>query len=428
MGTPHFASASKGPRPFIDGNGNTFLSQALKVIDVSHWEGDIDWGKVAASDVDAVIVRIGYGMGHLDSKFERNYKGCQSVGLPFGVYLYSYAYDANCARREGQFVASVLSEHGLDNDIPIFYDLEEWHWTGHTPPTSPGIYNEIFEAFCDAVESSGYTSVYVYSYLNYFQTRLTSTSIRNRAAWVAQYGRKCSFSFSTPENQRAWQYTDSGTCSGIDNSAVDISAFSVFPYFASRYCLYGFIDVFQSTPHQQDIGWLKQEGIATGYSDSTFGGMIPVYRQDMAAFLFRMAARDGAVSDSWQPSATQKTVFSDVTSSTPHCREIWWLGSTGISTGYVDRTFGGMVPVYRQDMAAFLYRLAGSPDFDSNSVINRFSDVNLSTPHYKEILWLAHSGISQGYSDGTFQGMTPVYRQDMAAFLHRFANNFKAKL
>jgi lysozyme len=425
MGTPHFESATKGPRSFIDGDGNVFLSKAIKVIDVSRWQGDIDWSEVASTDVDAAILRIGYGMGNMDSKFDRNCKACISVGMPFGVYLYSYAYDADCARREGQFVASVLSQYGLDEDIPVFYDLEEWQWSGHTPPKSASVYAEIFDSFREAVEASGYTSVYVYSYYSYFQSRLDTASIRNRAAWVARYGQRCGYDFSTPENERAWQYTDAGTCDGIDGSAVDISAFSLFPYFADRICLYGFNDVFLSTPHQGDIGWLKQAGIASGYSDGSFGCMVPVYRQDMAAFLFRMAARDGAVGSSWQPTADQKRAFSDVSESTPHCREIWWLASTGISAGYVDGSFGGMTPVFRQDMAAFLYRLAGSPKFDVDAGDWVFTDVDASTPHCKEILWLAQTGISEGYPDGTFRGMTPVYRQDMAAFLHRFANSFK---
>ncbi len=108
----------------------------------------------------------------------------------------------------------------------------------------------------------------------------------------------------------------------------------------------------------------------------------------------------------WKPSAADWKRFNDVTSSTPHAEDILWLASAGIATGYSNGTFGGMRPVYRQDMAAF----------------KRFNDVTSSTPHAEDILWLASAGIATGYSNGTFGGMRPVYRQDMAAFLKRLAD------
>lgn len=90
------------------------------------------------------------------------------------------------------------------------------------------------------------------------------------------------------------------------------------------------------------------------------------------------------------------------------------------------REYRGMSSVVRQDMAAFLYRWAGSPEYmPLNTDMHRFCDVDRLTPHAKEIWWLASTGISEGWldSDGsrTFRGMSPVTRQDMAAFLYRLA-------
>ena len=90
------------------------------------------------------------------------------------------------------------------------------------------------------------------------------------------------------------------------------------------------------------------------------------------------------------------------------------------------REYRGMSSVIRQDMAAFLYRWAGSPEYTpSNADMHRFRDVDGATPHAKEIWWLASTGISEGWlePDGsrTFRGMSPVTRQDMAAFLYRLA-------
>ncbi|KAB8288598.1 internalin [Bifidobacterium ramosum] len=126
--------------------------------------------------------------------------------------------------------------------------------------------------------------------------------------------------------------------------------------------------------------------------------------------------------------------FADVTSKTPHTEDISWLASTGISTGWTrkdgTREFRGGQSVTRQDMAAFLYRLAGSPDFDASKAKNPFKDVTKKTPHYREILWLASTGISTGWKERngsyTFRGMDTVKRQDMAAFLHRLADYAQA--
>ncbi|RYQ55911.1 Ig-like domain-containing protein, partial [Bifidobacterium pseudolongum] len=194
-----------------------------------------------------------------------------------------------------------------------------------------------------------------------------------------------------------------------------------------------FTDVSGSTPHSQDILWLAAAGVSTGYTNADgsfrFEGMTVVYRQDMAAFL-RREARNRGVGDaaSWKPSAADWKRFRDVDRNTPHAEDILWLAHAGISTGWKEAdgtsTFRGMSPVARQDMAAFLKRLAAKAGKDGGvKPKTDFTDVTAATPHRAEIQWLGGSGISQGYrnADGSwrFEGMTSVYRQDMAAFIHR---------
>lgn len=124
--------------------------------------------------------------------------------------------------------------------------------------------------------------------------------------------------------------------------------------------------------------------------------------------------------------------FEDVNANTPHAEDIQWLADNGVTEGWVDstgkRTFRGMDTVKRQDMAAFLKRLATKNLGVKDSSYNRnpFADVNKRTPHYKEILWMAGTGISEGWTEAngtkTYRGMSDVVRQDMAAFLHRLGN------
>ena len=198
-----------------------------------------------------------------------------------------------------------------------------------------------------------------------------------------------------------------------------------------------FTDVTAKTAHADDISWLAAQGISEGWqmADGTrqFRPLARVARADMAAFLFRPARSWGVVSDSWQPTATQKKAFSDVTDKTPHAREIWWLASAGISNGtkvgsaYEFRPYENVI---RRDMAAFLFRLAklqgrgGASDSWSATAKQKaaFRDVTASTIHATSIWWLASSGVSEGWTVGSgreFRPASPVARADMAAFLHR---------
>ena len=117
--------------------------------------------------------------------------------------------------------------------------------------------------------------------------------------------------------------------------------------------------------------------------------------------------------------------FSDVSSTVDHADDINWMASQSITTGFAngDGTFAfhPYDSVARCDMAAFLYRAAGSPEYEAPAS-SPFSDVTPNTPHYREICWLAESGVSRGFGDGTFRPYATVVRQDMAAFLRRLSS------
>lgn len=216
-----------GTKAFFDYRNNLFVQQAKGVIDVSSWQGDVDWAKAKADGVEGTIIRLGYGWGNdADTKAQRNINECKRLGIPFGIYWYSYAYDANCARAEGNDVAAKLRQMGVSpNDLkyPVYYDLEKWTWTGHTPPTNPNVYSGMADAWYGALQSAGYKNLGVYSYTSYLQGPLNNSSIYAKTRWVAQYGARMEFpSFGT--NDRGWQYTSSGHINGISGS-VDMNAF-----------------------------------------------------------------------------------------------------------------------------------------------------------------------------------------------------------
>ena len=214
-------------KAFFDYRNNLFAQQAKGVIDVSSWQGDIDWAKAKAGGVEGAIIRLGFGWGNdADAKAQRNINECKRLGIPFGIYWYSYAEDASGSRQEGNDVVSKLRQFGVrPNDLkyPVYYDLESWTWTGHTPPNDPNVYNGIVNAWYGALQSGGYQNLGVYSYTSYLQGPLNNANIYAKTRWVAQYGPQMEFTaFGT--NDRGWQYTSSGQINGISGS-VDMNAF-----------------------------------------------------------------------------------------------------------------------------------------------------------------------------------------------------------
>lgn len=214
-------------KAFFDYQNNLFVQQAKGVIDVSEWQGDIDWAKAKADGVEGVIIRLGYGEGNnADKKAQRNISECKRLGIPFGIYWYSYADTPSLAKEEGTDVVAKLKQFGVnpsDLAYPVYYDLEKWTWEGHQPPTDPNVYNNIVNNWYSALQSAGYKNLGVYSYTSYLQGPLKHADIYAKTAWVAQYGARMGFD-SFPTNSRGWQYTSSGKVDGISGN-VDMNAF-----------------------------------------------------------------------------------------------------------------------------------------------------------------------------------------------------------
>lgn len=214
-------------KAFFDYQNNLFVQQAKGVIDVSGWQGDIDWAKAKADGVEGVIIRLGYGEGNnADKKAQRNISECKRLGIPFGIYWYSYADTPALAKEEGADVVAKLKQFGVnpsDLAYPVYYDLEKWTWEGHKPPTDPNVYNNIVNNWYSALQSAGYKNLGVYSYTSYLQGPLKHADIYAKTTWVAQYGARMGFD-SFPTNSRGWQYTSSGKVNGISGN-VDMNAF-----------------------------------------------------------------------------------------------------------------------------------------------------------------------------------------------------------
>jgi secreted trypsin-like serine protease len=174
-----------------------------------------------------------------------------------------------------------------------------------------------------------------------------------------------------------------------------------------------FDDVSVGHPFFEDIEFIATRGITTGFADCTFHPGSTVTRGSMAAFFYRLSG--------WPQGYFPNPDFDDVGGGHAFYPEIAWMATEGITTGFPDGGFHPEESVTRQSMAAFFYRLAGSPAAPSCTT-PPFSDVAIDAPFCKEIQWLAATGIAGGYSDGSFHPGEAVTRQAMARFMHNFLN------
>lgn len=180
----------------------------IKCIDVSEWQGSIDWKKVKASGVDYAILRAGFGreVSQIDARFEANYKNAKAAGLKVGAYWYSYAVDVADAKKEANACLTVLK--GKTFELPVYYDLEDNSQVGFGKTTL----TNIAKKFCDTLKSSGY-SVGVYANANWFKNYLDYSALKKLySIWLAQYNSTAQYECDI------WQYSSSGSVKGISGN------------------------------------------------------------------------------------------------------------------------------------------------------------------------------------------------------------------
>lgn len=202
---------SKVGDSFVNDKGAIIPGAVEKGVDVSHHQGEINWKKVKASDVDFAIVRCGYGqdMESQDDKYwTANADACTKNNIPFGTYLYSYATTKEKAIGEANHVLRLVK--GYDLQYPIYYDLEDISMEG----LSAKQLATIAKAFCDTIEAAGYKAA-IYANKYWFTSKLTDSVFDNYDRWVAEYNSTCSYT----KPYTIWQSTSTGSVPGITGNA-----------------------------------------------------------------------------------------------------------------------------------------------------------------------------------------------------------------
>lgn len=208
----------------IQGDVYTFgadgaLNRTARGIDVSKFQGTIDWNAVKADGITFAIIRCGYrgyGTGALveDSTYRRNIQGAINAGLKVGVYFYSQAINEAEAVEEASMVLSLVSGYSLP--LGVYYDTESVAG-GRANAISATQRTACAVAFCETIRNAGYKAG-VYSYASWFYNALNFANISKYNIWIAQYRDTLSFNYK----YNIWQYTGSGRVNGI-STAVDMN-------------------------------------------------------------------------------------------------------------------------------------------------------------------------------------------------------------
>ena len=189
------------------------MTTKIKGIDISTWQGTPDFSKVKAAGVQFVIARAGYGQNNIDKQFRRNASECNRLGIPFGVYWFSYALNAEMARQEARYCLEAVKGYRLE--YPIFFDLEydTVRYAKQNGVTiTKALATQMVKAFCSEIEAAGY---YAANYMNndYAKNMFDMAALKQFDVWYAWYNATINRS-----DAGLWQYSSSGKVNGISGN------------------------------------------------------------------------------------------------------------------------------------------------------------------------------------------------------------------
>ena len=204
-----------GKKYFFNSLGIMIGKNVKKVMDVSAWQGDIDWDTVHKyGNLDGVILRISASAKYEDSKLSRNIEAVKRLGIPYGVYIYSYAENKNEAKDYADFTIKMLKKYNMNPKIGIFYDLES---NSFTQNLSNKQYEEIWKSYLDTMWKAGYgTKTKIYTYKSLAEEKLYSSPLYNNITWIAQYYH---FNLYSNNNVKGWQYSSEVYVPGVPTLA-----------------------------------------------------------------------------------------------------------------------------------------------------------------------------------------------------------------
>lgn len=386
-----------------------------KGVDVSEHNRTIDWEAAKNDGVKFAIIRVGYGndLTNQDDKYWlRNVSECERLGIPYGVYIYSYAKNADMARSEADHVLRLIAGHDLS--YPVYFDMEDksqFNATGGDPTELA----KIASAFSERIEAAGY-DVGIYANRNWFTYYLTDPAFDNWVRWVAEYGvSQCQYG----GEYGMWQLSSGGRVKGIDYPADDEG---------------GRVDVnlMYRAGYSSDVAagdWFVESGafeyvvireIMGNYSGTNhFGPYDTITRAQVATILWRLAG---------SPASSVSQPFSDADPNEYYYNALCWAKGIGVSTGYSGTdSFGPNDPVTREQLATLFARYAsvvdGRDTSSDCSAMNSKNGADEVSGYAREAMgWAVDAGLITGVNGTDLEPGGTAWRASMAEMVKRYSS------
>lgn len=259
-------------------------SSYRKGIDVSEHQGAIDWEAVKAAGIEFAMIRAGKSQGKLDLQFERNISECNRLGIPCGIYWFSYAYTEKMASREAEYALAAVAKYRLD--YPIAYDFE-YDSVDNAESVGVKVTKELASAmaraFLSKIEASSYYGM-LYTNQDYLDRYFDAELPKRYDVWLAQW-QSSSKPTSKPANAGGmWQYSNTGTVAGVDDRVDLDAAYYDYPGIISAN---GLNQPSGQEPELPEAERARQWAIAAGITDGENPDS-PVTRGQVWTMLYRM--------------------------------------------------------------------------------------------------------------------------------------------
>lgn len=221
-----------------DNNGEQVKqeSETVRGIDVSKWQGDIDWGRVKAAGVDFAMIRLGYGSADgnscgTDGYFEKNVANAIAAGVDIGCYFYSYALSVEAAKKEAEYVIGVLNKYKGVFTYPVAFDIEDKSQAG----LGKTVLTDMVIVFGDAIEKAGFYCS-LYANLNWLRNYLDDGRLTRFDHWLAQWSANPTYTGAFG----MWQSSSKGSVNGINGNVDTDVAYKDYPSIIRSNNLNGF--------------------------------------------------------------------------------------------------------------------------------------------------------------------------------------------
>lgn len=378
----------------------TATASTYQGIDVSVWQGDIDFSRVKADGKELVYIRAGYGLTE-DSYFRINASNAKDAGLKIGFYLYVTARNLEQAQEQADYFAKLISEYAYDCRPAI--DFESYGALSR---------QEIIDiAVCFAERLNEKTGE-----VPLFYTDASGAADRwgdrlvNYPLWVADYGVSSPYSIGSWSEWAGFQYADNGRVSGISGK-VDLNDFTDMVLLQEPT---PFVDVSREAWYEAAIKTVYDQGLMSGITATQFEPFSPSTRAMMMQVLYRMAG---------SPSNHSGMTFNDIPTGAWYRQAVLWNATTGIAKGDGDALFFPKASLTREDMAVFLYRYAqrAGLDVSTHITLEWYSDGDdVSVWAVDAMEWAVEQGMILGTGEKTLDPTSAATRAELAQVLSRY--------